>query len=246
MEAIWTLFISLSSLLFPQPSGATESIKQNSYYTLYLIFPALQTERLEMHIISLIKFLLSILRKARNLSTLVALRSTTAVRRHVPALTGPGVANTLVRFWLWIVSRDRKSNHPGSDTSLPPEQHFQADNPPDYIACASAPDIIDPPSNTGSSSDTAGHTYHAEGARVNQNDSSIQEHQGLSTGATENENPVETAVVSVAGGSNVSVNANSSEMPATWSLRPTTPSLRKRYERKFRMYVVSIFATSIL
>ena len=205
-----------------------------------------------MHIISLLKFLLSILRKARNLSTLVELRLTTALSRHVLALNLSGVAKNLVRVWLWIVSRGRKPSLPEArpDASLPPEQHFQADNPTDYIACASAPEVIELPSDTAGSSDTAGHSYGADGARVNQNvgDSSNQERRGLSTGATENENPIETAVVSMTGGSNVPVNANSSEMPAvipTW-LRSTTPSLRNRYEQGICMYVVSIFATSIL
>ena len=189
-----------------------------------------------MHIISLLKFLLFILRKAQNLSTLVALRLTTALRRHVLALNRSGVAKSLVRFWLWIVSRDSKSNLPEArpDTSLPPEQHCKVDNVPDYIACASAPDIIELPSNTSSSRHTAGHPYIAD-----------QGHQGLSAGANQTKNVIET--VTVAEGNGGSINANSSEIPArsAFTLSTTTPSRRNRYDRYVSMYVMRVTVMSV-
>ena len=89
-------------------------------YPFYLLFSHCKTERPEMHIISLLKLLLSILRKAQNFSTPVALRLITAIRRHrhVLSFIRSGAAKSLVRFWLWIVSGDSKSNLQGLSTGV--------------------------------------------------------------------------------------------------------------------------------
>ena len=123
---------------------------------------------------------------------------------------------------------------------------FRSDNPPDYIACAGAPEVIELPSNTGSSSDTAGHTYHAEGARVNQNDSSIQEHHGFSTGASETEVIVQSVdVTTEENGIPIDIFPAELFTRVNFLLYCTTPGNRNRYNRDIRMYVVRVVVMSV-
>ena len=181
------------------------------------------------------KLLLSILRKAQNLSTLVALRFTTALRRHVLALNRSGVAKSLVWVWFWIISRDKKSNLPEerSDTSHPSQPYCQADNPPDYIACASAPNHESepipntlPPSNTASS-DTVAAPSHLNGAG----------------GSLSNEGTVPSSIQEQSGSPNAGAGETKKnlEVDVPKDLVPTTPSSRKRYDRGISMCVINFY-----
>ena len=210
-----------------------------------------------MHIVSLLKLLLFILRKAQNFSTLVALRFTTGLRRYVLALNCSGAAKNFVWFWYWIVSRDRKSNLPveRSDTtcSHPSQPHFQAENPPDHITCASVPNHdsrvlpnaphneVWPPSNTVSSdvAEAPPHLNGAGGSFSNEDivPSSIQEQSDLlNAGAAE---------ITVGGGNDL-ITVNSPSPPSELktedlgkNLVLTTPSYRKRYDRGISMCVIN-------
>ena len=207
-----------------------------------------------MHIISLLKLLLFILRKAQNLSTLVALRVTTALRRHVLALNRSGVAKSFVWFWFWIVSRDRKSNVPveRSDTSHPSKPHCQADNSPDYIACASVPNhdsrvIPDaphnedrPPSNSNGVAEAPPHLNGARGSLSNEGivTSSIQERSD-SLNAVDAETTAEEQNNLIADNSSRSSSFEIVDFPEEKKWVPTTPSRRKRYDRGISMCVIN-------